>query len=247
MNEALVESIMSKIPLMGCGNYIPLGVLMDVSGSEIRPMDNGKSRYENGVSCFLECLRSLQQDETMAENVHLFLSTFADGRVLPMIEGDALYTISLPELEQKLLAVPCRGLTNMGAATCAMLDSLAAAKAAAGKLGTNYSQPMLALVSDGEANDSMEEAYARLDDIQERDKLVLLPVGIGNPGARFEVFDRMLARCKGETPVITKAEDFRPFFKLLCKTAIIIEKGEYNVHPFVTTPFKQFGQKRSIA
>lgn len=240
-NAQFINSLKEKIPLLGCSNYIPLGVLFDASGSESRLMSNGQTRYENGISCLLDCLDDLQRNETMAENVHLFLSVFGNGQVTPVVTGDALYEISREALEKKLRAIRCQGNTNMGEATCKALGELQAAKVAVGERGLNYSQPTLMIVSDGEANDSMDEAMRQLDNMQENEKLVLMPVGIGDPGKAFPVFSRMLERDHAETPVISTPEEFRSVFRLLGKTVRAIERGE-----FVITPYQEFGKRRNI-
>lgn len=240
-NVHFINALKKKIPLTACSNYIPLGGLFDASGSENRRMSNGQTRYENGISCLLDCLRDLQKNETMAENIHLFLSVFGNSQVIPVITGDALCDVSLEALEGKLRSVRCQGNTNMGEATCKMLEELQAAKIAVGERGLNYSQPTLMIVSDGEANDSMEDAMNRLDEMQDNEKLVLMPVGIGDPGTIFPVFSRMLERDHAETPVISTPDQFRSVFRLLGKTVRAIERGE-----FVITPYQQFGMHRSI-
>ncbi len=240
-NAQFINDLTAKIPLNACSNYIPFGGLFDVSGSENRLMSNGLSRYENSIVCLIDCLHKLQSDETMSENLHLFLSVFGNGQVRPIITGDALCEISLDSLEKELRAVRCCGNTNMGEAVCNMLDALLASKAAAGRRGVNYSQPVLMIVSDGEANDSMDAAMSRLDKMQETDKLVLMPVGIGNPGTAFPIFDRMLANNRTETPVISTPEEFRSVFHLLGKTVREIDRGM-----FTTVSDELFGQNRSI-
>ena len=241
MNEQFIKFLTEKIPLNACSNYIPFGGLFDVSGSENRQMSNGRSRYANAIDSLFDCLGTLQRDETLSENLHLFLSVFGNGIVRPIITGDALCEVSLDSLERELRAIQCYGNTNMGEATCNMLDALQAAKAAAGRRGVNYSQPVLMIVSDGEANDSMDEAMSRLDKMQETDKLVLMPVGIGDPGTAFPVFDRMLAKNRTETPVISSPEEFRSVFHLLGKTVREIDRGM-----FTTISDELFGQNRSI-
>ena len=124
-----------------------------------------------------------------------------------------------------------------------MMDRLDEAKRMVSQKALNYSQPILSIIGDGLPTDDLTEAKSRIYGAMEQSqqKLLLLPVGIGDPGETFDVFDILLDKDPTETPVVSSAEGLRSYVRLLNKTVRNIDKGQY------ITPSTQFGMVRTIA
>lgn len=226
-----------------CTNYVPFGVALDSSGSMTNLLASGKTRFQAAVDELEQFLRKLAENTTLSENVHLFLYTFGGEKVSCIVEGKALCDLNIPQLAQQLRALPCSGKTPMGRCIVEMMDRLDEAKRVVSRAALNYSQPILSIIGDGLPTDSLTEAkkriYAAMEHAQQ--KLLLLPVGIGDPGMTFDVFDVLLNKDRTETPVVSSADGLKAYFKLLNKTVRSIEKGQF------ITPSTQFGLVRTIA
>lgn len=226
-----------------CTNFVPFGVALDVSGSMMNLLSSGKTRYQTAVEEFEQFLYKLAQNSTLAENVHLFLYCFGGDKVSCVVEGKALCDLNIPQLAQQLRAIPCGGSTPMGRCIVEMMDRLEEAKQVVSRAALNYAQPVLSIIGDGLPTDDLAEAKKRIYTAmeQQQQKLLLLPVGIGDPGTTFDVFDVLLGKDRTETPVLSNADDLKVYFKLLNKTVRSIEKGQF------ITPSTQFGLVRTIA
>lgn len=227
-----------------CDTYCPMVAALDKSGSKNTMMSNGKTRYQNAVDELERSLLKLAENESVAENVHLYLYLFGNNEVTCVVDGIALCDIKIAELCQHLRAQRCMGNTPMGRCIVEALDKLKAAKEKARSMQVAYAQPILTLISDGIATDDMTEAKrlvaAAMDDNGQQ-KLLFLPLGIGEPGAQFPVFDSMLEKDKYETPVVRDAEGIRAYFRFLGKTVRAVSRGQYIV------PSNHFGKVRTIA
>jgi len=221
---------------------IPAGVGIDLSGSMDAKMPDGKTRYMIAVQETMALLRNLNGNESMAENVHLYLFTFGNDQVNMIIDGVQLCDVNLEALEAHLLSLRCCGNTPMGRALEVMMNSLQEAKEKARQDNNEYAQPILTLISDGEPTDDMSEAKRRIAHAmeQEQQKLVFLPMGIGNPGEDYAVFCDLLASDRFETPVTCDAKSLREYFRIVGKTVRKIEKGQF------VTPSERFGEVRTI-
>lgn len=226
-----------------CTNYIPLGCGLDNSGSMQNLLANGKTRFHTAVDELEKFLDKLAENSSLSENVHLFLYVFGGENVKCIVEGKALCDLNIPQIAQQLRAMPCSGRTPMGRCIVEMLDKLEAAKRAVSRAALSYAQPVLTIIGDGLPTDSVEEAQKRIDAAmeQEQQKLLFLPLGIGDPGMSFDVFDLLLNKDRTETPVVSSADGLKSYFKLLNKTVRSIEKGQYII------PSTQFGMVRTIA
>ncbi len=226
-----------------CTNYIPLGAGLDNSGSMQHPLANGKTRFQTAVDELEKFLHKLSENPSLNENVHLFLYVFGGEEVKCIVEGKALCDLNIPQIAQQLRALPCSGKTPMGRCIVEMLDKLEEAKRVVSRAALNYAQPVLTIIGDGLPTDSVDEAqkriYAAME--QEQQKLLFLPLGIGDPGMTFDIFDLLLNKDRTETPVVSNADGLKAYFKLLNKTVRSIEKGQF------ITPSTQFGLVRTIA
>lgn len=213
----------------------------DKSYSMTQRMENGRTRDENAIDHTEEFLLKMQKNETMAENVHLFLYTFGGDNVTCIVAGEALCNVDVKAVCQKLRSIPCSGRTPMGRCITEMLDKMEAVKRSLPK-DTNYAQPILSIIGDGLPTDDMSEAKRRIHAAMEQDqqKLLFLPLGIGDPGTKFEVFEELLEHDRFETPVVHDAAGLRMYFKLLNKTIRQVEQGQF------ITPATHFGQIRTI-
>ena len=226
-----------------CTNYVPFGVAIDNSGSMMNLLASGKTRFQTAVDELEKFLLKLAENATLSENVHLFLYTFGGEKVSCIVEGKALCDLNIPQLGQQLRALPCSGKTPMGHCIVEMMDRLEEAKRVVSRAALNYSQPIMTIIGDGLPTDDLtvakERIYAAMEQAQQ--KLLLLPVGIGDPGMTFDVFDVLLNKDRTETPVVSSADGLKAYFKLLNKTVRSIEKGQF------ITPSTQFGMVRTIA
>lgn len=226
-----------------CSNYVPFALLLDHSGSTGKMLLSGKTRFQTAVDELEASLQKLMANDSLAENVHLFLYLFGGDKVECIVEGKALCDIDLPQLCQTLRTITPSGKTPMGRCIEEALDKLEEAKRVVSRAALNYSQPILTIISDGLPTDEITGAKQRIQQAlaQEQQKLLFLPVGIGDPGTRFPIFETLLENDKLETPVVTNAEGLREYFRLLNKTIRAIERGQY------VTPSNQFGLVRTIA
>lgn len=238
-----MEDYQRSLLMNECTNYVPLGVGLDNSSSMRHCLTNGKTRYQTAVDELEKFLLKLAENATLGENVHLFLYTFGGENVNCIVEGKALCDLNIPQLTQKLRALPCTGRTPMGRCIVEIMDRLEEAKRVVSRAALHYAQPVLSLIGDGLPTDDLTEAkkriYAAME--QPQQKLLLLPLGIGNPGMTFDVFDILLDKDRTETPVVSSADGLKAYFKLLNKTVRSIEQGQF------ITPSTQFGLVRTIA
>lgn len=236
------EDCSPALSLNDCTIYVPFAAAIDCSGSMDSRMANGRTRYENAVDQLEQFLLKLGKNETMAENVHLFLYAFGGDTVTSVVAGEPLCDVDVGRICQELRMRPCLGRTPMGRTIVQVLDKLEEVKRTVGMNATNYAQPILTVIGDGVPTDGMDEARARINQAMQQDqqKLLFLPLGIGDEGTRFEIFEMLLEHDKLETPVVKDAEGLRAYFKLLNKTIREIEQGQY------ITPATHFGQIRSI-
>lgn len=226
-----------------CTNYVPFGAMLDNSGSMANLLSNGKTRFQTAVDELEQFLEKMTGNTTLSENVHLFLYVFGGEKVSCVVEGKAICDLNIPQLAQQLRAMPCSGKTPMGRCIVEVLDKLEEAKRVVSRAAINYAQPVLSIIGDGLPTDDLTAAqqrvYAAME--QPQQKLLLLPVGIGDPGTTFDVFDLLLNKDRTETPVVSDAEGLKAYFKLLNKTVRSIERGQF------ITPSTQFGLVRTIA
>ena len=129
----------------------------------------------------------------------------------------------------------------MGRCIVDMMDKMEAVKRSLPR-DTNYSQPILSIIGDGLPTDDMSEAVRRVHQAMQQDqqRLLFLPLGVGDPDMRFEVFEKLLEHDKFETPVVHDADGLKSYFKFLGKTIRQVEQGQF------ITPAAQFGKIRTI-
>lgn len=227
-----------------CNNYASTVVALDKSGSKDTMMSNGKTRYQNAVDEFEQMLQMLAKNETLAENIHLTVLLFGGDQVECVLDGIALCDIKIAELCQHLRAQRCSGRTPMGRCIVEALERLQAAKERARSAQIEYAQPILCMLTDGEANDDMSEAKRRMDELANvngQQKLVPVFLGIGEKGVRFPQLDMLLEKYGEEVCVATCAEEVPKLFRFLGKTVRAVARGQYAV------PSSQFGKVRTIA
>lgn len=234
----------ATIRAIECLKFIPFLFALDISGSMTTLMSNGKTRFQNAVDELERALLKLAENESLAENVHLYLYLFGNNAVTCIVDGVALCDLKIAELCQHLRSQRCVGNTPMGRCIVEALDKLKAAKEHARSMQVEYAQPILSILGDGVPTDDMTEAKrlvgAAMDDNGQQ-KLLFMPMGIDEPGASFPIFEGMLEKDQYETPVVRDAAGLREYFRLLGKTVRIIERGQYIV------PSNQFGKVRTIA
>jgi uncharacterized protein YegL len=176
---------------------LPVCLCLDVSGTmEGEPIQE----LSQGVQRFLEEVNS---DPDARECAEIAIVTFG-GSVQKVVDF-------APAAEIKAPAFIAQGLTPMGAAVTLALDILVQRKESHREAGTEYFQPWLVLMTDGEPTDSWEDAARRSSQLIQAGSLVLIPVGLG-PGANLEALRPFSPQLP---PLRMQDHKFNEFFRWL--------------------------------
>lgn len=216
------------------GKLILMYFLLDMSVSMTRRLEDGVARYIALVHVLIRWLRNLSEDEMLLDNLCLVIQGFNSNQTITFTAGTLLGDLDIDALEQTLLNAKPSGSTPIGQSVCNALDVIQGMKADWTKAGTPYFQPMLVLLSDDEAGgqDDIAAAAKRVDTLLGKEKLVMLPVGIGNPGTRFPRLSRFIRITGSEAGVITSSDDLRRFFRFLNQTVPAIATGKVKMSSY---------------
>jgi uncharacterized protein YegL len=184
-------------------NRVPVVLCLDASGS----MTGDPMRELNeGIHLFIS---TVKEDPIASSSVELCVVTFADDahvvadfRELTNLQFDQLTSTG--------------GMTNLGAGVNLALDSLEQRKAEYKKVGVEYYQPWMVLMTDGCPNVGTVhlDAADKTICLEAERKLVVFPIGIGKDADMNE-----LARfSKKRQPLKLKGLNFRQFFDWLSKS-----------------------------
>lgn len=186
-DEALLSNPAPRLPVCLCldisgsmgaveGDFRRTGETAYSDGQSWELVEGGTSRIEElqkGIQMFYDAIR---EDETALYSAEVCIVTFNDTaeclQTFTTLDRD---DIEVPRLEAE-------GGTSMGEGVNLALDMLEKRKEQYKAAGTDYFQPWLVLMTDGEPNGNREElsrAISRTVSLQMDRKLILFPIGIG--------------------------------------------------------------------
>ena len=218
--EDLIHNPSNRVPIVLCldvsgsmgtiesGEYQDLGHTTIMDGQTSGPVPGGRSRIaelNEGLKLFVEAVK---QDPVACASVEMCIVTFSDQAA---VEQD-FQTLGN--------AVPGDiaaggGSTNLGAGVNLALDLLEARKREYKRVGIDYFQPWLVLMTDGQpTTDDHVAAGKRARNLEEAGKLVVFPVAIGK-GAELATLRIFSGK---NQPLRLKGLNFRNFFQWLSKS-----------------------------
>ncbi|MDR1385315.1 MAG: VWA domain-containing protein [Planctomycetaceae bacterium] len=200
MSDDLAVGIEELISVQS--NRVPVVLCLDASAS----MTGAPMRELNeGIRLFIN---SVKEDSVASSSVELCVVTFADDarvisdfRLLANLQFDQLNSTG--------------GRTNLGGGVMMALDLLEQRKEHYKKVGVEYYQPWMVLMTDGCPNVGTHfDAADRAIRLEADRKLVVFPIGIGNDADMNE-----LAKfSKRHSPLKLKGLNFCQFFDWLSKS-----------------------------
>jgi len=207
--------------------YTLLCLLIDLSGSTTDKVPGSTDSIHD--KCVESACRFMDELRQKLDN-RLLLSvyTFSGNGVQCLTSNQLLRTINTQELKERF-GKP-KGLTPMGEAICTAIRDVEEFRKQMVADGYKAHMPILSLMTDGKATDNMDQAFAMLDERlghRPRQKMVLIPVGIGNK-ADFNDLERMLAKdiAADELCILNSDDDFTMYVRLLNATTIAVSSGE---------------------
>lgn len=183
---------------------VPVSLCLDCSGS----MSGARiAELNEGVKTFYEALNA---DEIARYSAEISIVTFGPAQL--ETEFQTLDQNSRPPF------LAAGGSTPMGEAVKISLDSLENRKEEYQRNGVDYYQPWLVLMTDGTpyggSQAMLDEQIRRVQNLVERRKLTVFPIGIG-----VEADMSVLARFSpGRAPLKLKGLNFKEFFSWLSKS-----------------------------
>ena len=185
---------------------MPVTLLLDTSYS----MDKEPiARLNSGVSLFLD---SLREDELTRHSVETSIISF-NSTVECKNDFALVDEISFQSLKAS-------GNTCMGEGLMAAIHHLEKRKAKYKSAGIDYYQPMLIVMSDGQANGDkkvLEEAIAQIDLLKKQRKLTVVAIGIDN-SQEIDAVMRQMRRLGEEKTFRLHDFQFRDFFVWLSQS-----------------------------
>lgn len=200
------------------GTKVPVIFLLDVSGSMGSIDKSGVSCIEQLNLGFETFLNNILEDEMASAALDLSVITFGG-------ENPELFL----DFEQwnggTKSNFVASGRTPMGKALELAYDKIHDRKLVYKDYGTNYYQPWVILMTDGEPTDDIENAKALFEDLQNRRKVTLFPVAIGND-ANIEVLKELNPNVE---PLRVEGTDFKKFFTWLSRS---VEENELDIEKY---------------
>jgi uncharacterized protein YegL len=198
--QELIANPSSRVPIVLC---------LDASSSMTgAPM----TELNEGLRMFIDAVR---QDPIASASVELCVVVFGTQASVAMnfrtlADGDA----------GQLAATA--GATNLGAGVRLALDQLDARKQSYKRVGVDYFQPWLVLMTDGQPTTQEHvEASARTCELEQAGKLVVFPIGIGQTADMNTL--RMFS--KKRSPLRLQGLNFRQFFEWLSKSVARVSQS----------------------
>ncbi|MGL5901793.1 MAG: vWA domain-containing protein [Cetobacterium sp.] len=200
------------------GTKIPVIFLLDVSGSMGTIDKTGVSCINQLNSGFEVFLNNILEDEIASAALDLSVITFGG-------ENPELFL----DFEQwnggtKSNFVASGG-TPMGSALELAYQQIESRKLVYKDYGINYYQPWVILMTDGEPTDDIETAKSIFIDLQNKRKVTLFPVAIGND-ANIEVLKELNPSIN---PLRVEGTDFKKFFTWLSRS---VEQNELDIEKY---------------
>ncbi|MGL6168938.1 MAG: vWA domain-containing protein [Fusobacteriaceae bacterium] len=200
------------------GTKVPVIFLLDVSGSMSSIDKSGVSCIEQLNSGFETFLNNILEDEMASAALDLSVITFGGENPELFLDFDQWngYTKS---------NFVANGGTPMGKALELAYQQIEDRKLVYKDYGTNYYQPWVILMTDGEPTDEIEKAKLLFKDLQERRKITLFPVAIGSE-ANIEVLKELNQNME---PLRVESTDFKKFFTWLSRS---VEENELDIQKY---------------
>ncbi|MDR0327147.1 MAG: VWA domain-containing protein [Planctomycetaceae bacterium] len=197
-------------------NRVPVVLCLDVSYSmDGKPMEE----LNEGVRQFI---KSVKEDPIASSAVELCVVTFSnDANVVADFR-------ELTSFDECLTLTAIRGSTNLGAGVNLALDLLEQRKSEYQKVGVEYYQPWMVLMTDGApTTDTHLQAADRTNRLLAERKLVVFSIGIGNK-ANMEVLALFSGKNK---PKRLKGLGFRLFFDWLSQSVTVVSQSALGDSP----------------
>jgi len=177
---------------------MPVALVLDISSS--MSSDAKIDELNEGVRLLID---ELKNNDKARDSVEMSIISFG-GQVGVVEKFGEIESMQTPHMS-------ANGNTPMGEAVSKALDMLDKRKKEYRGNGINYFQPVCVLMTDGHATDSIEQASAECLKLISQDKLIVIPIAIGN-GADMN----QLSKFSTLRPIsITENFSFLEFFKWL--------------------------------
>jgi len=161
---------------------------------------------QEGVDTFLD---ELLEDEVAKYSAEVAIVTFGDD-VEVLVDFAAVTRQEVPTLK-------AGGSTPMGEAVEIAIDLLNTRKEEYKRAGVDYYQPWLVLMTDGEPTDDISRASRNIDDLTQRNRLAVIPIGIGKD-ANMRELAKLSGNQKPRQLEELNSKDFKDFFLKLSKS-----------------------------
>ncbi len=181
---------------------VPVCLCLDISSS----MDGEPIRQLNeGVKLFYE---AINDDEMAKQAADVCIVTFG-GTANCVQDFQSIADEIAPQFSSG-------GGTPMGEAVNMAMDLLDDRKKEYQDNGTEYFQPWLVLITDGEPTDSFTQAAQRTSDLANNKKLTIFPIGVD--GCNLNTLEKFSPKRK---PIMLKGLNFKEFFQWLSQSVAI--------------------------
>ena len=205
----------------------PTGEYVTTDGKLYRVVKEGETRLEALQKGLEQLYKAIYQDEDARYGAEIAVVTF-DDEARKLSDFARVEYNGVPEDAPKLEA---KGATSLGAGINLALDLLEARKKEYSKLGVDYHQPWLILMTDGEDNpasgDPSELISARqkiLKMVQEK-KLCVYPFIIGNEDG----IETLRSLSPAQQPLrLEHTEQLKGLFQWLSRSVARVSSGDLN-------------------
>ncbi|SJZ81084.1 Uncharacterized conserved protein YegL, contains vWA domain of TerY type [Cetobacterium ceti] len=200
------------------GTKIPVIFLLDVSGSMNSIDENGVTYIEQLNLGFETFLNNILEDEVVSTALDLSVITF--GGENPEIFLD--FEQWNGGTKSNFVA---SGRTPMGKALELAYEQIQNRKLVYKDYGVNYYQPWVILMTDGVPTDDIENGKVIFEDLQNKRKVTLFTVAIGNNGD-MDILRELNANME---PLRVEGTDFKKFFTWLSRS---VEENDLDVNVY---------------
>ncbi len=236
LDQDLIDNTATRVPLCLC---VDVSASMDqIVADKDKMIDTGETVYEDGQTwnivtggtsrktLLLRGLKtfkkSVQEDPIARKSVEVCIVTFGDSADC-LEDFCSIDKFKVPELE-------CSGNTELGAGINLALDRLEERKNMYKATGTDYYQPILVILSDGENTGSVSKlrtASQRVQELVSNRKLSCFQIGI-DEDCNLNELTAINPRRPAKTLNSTK---FKEFFEWLSKSTQILSRSTLEESP----------------
>lgn len=192
-HEELMTNPSNRLPIALC-----LDTSSSMSGDPIKELNEG-------IRLFIDAVK---QDPIASSSVEMCVVTFSD-------QATAIRDFQTLNNVEQAEVLATGGSTNLGAGVTLALDLLEKRKAEYKRVGIDYFQPWLILMTDGQPTTNEHiAAGARTCSLEQAGKLVVFPIAIGTAAE----LPTLAMFTKKREPLRLKGLNFRDFFQWLSKS-----------------------------